>query len=144
MRHYNIAIMPGDGIGPEVIAEGVAALEAVADLDGGLKFETHYYDWGSEWYLRQGVMMPSDALKLLEAGGFNAILLGPVGDPRVADHIALWGMLLPIRQGLDQYINLRPIRLLRGVAGPLAGKGPKDIDIVCVRSEEPPGGQECR
>ena len=133
MRHYNIAIMPGDGIGPEVIAEGVAALQAVAELDGGLKFETHYYDWGSEWYLRQGVMMPSDALKLLEAGGFNAILLGPVGDPRVADHIALWGMLLPIRQGFDQYINLRPIRLLQGVTGPLAMKGPEDIDIVCVR-----------
>ena len=77
--------------------------------------------------------MPSDALKALEAGGFNAILLGPVGDPRVADHITLWGMLLPIRQGFDQYINLRPIRLLRGVIGPLAKKGPEDIDIVCVR-----------
>ena len=77
--------------------------------------------------------MPPDALKVLEAGGFNSILVGPVGDPRVPDHITLWGMLLPIRQGFDQYVNLRPIRLLHGVAGPLAGKGPKDIDIVCVR-----------
>ena len=133
MRHYNLAVMPGDGIGPEVIMEGVAALQAVAELDGGLKFETLDYDWGSERYLRQGEMMPADALKVLQARGFNGILVGPVGDPRVADHITLWGMLLPIRQDFDQYINLRPVRLLQGVAGPLAGKAPKDIDIICVR-----------
>jgi tartrate dehydrogenase/decarboxylase/D-malate dehydrogenase len=133
MRHYNIAVMPGDGIGPEVVTEGVASLKAVAELDRGLRFEIRDYDWGSERYLRQGAMMPPDALKLLEVEGFNAILVGPVGDPRVADHITLWGMLLPIRQGFDQYINLRPLRLIQGVAGPLAGKGPKDIDIVCVR-----------
>jgi len=113
--------------------EGVAALQAVAELDGGLKFETLDYDWGSERYLRQGEMMPADALKVLQARGFNGILVGPVGDPRVADHITLWGMLLPIRQDFDQYINLRPVRLLQGVAGPLAGKAPKDIDIICVR-----------
>jgi tartrate dehydrogenase/decarboxylase/D-malate dehydrogenase len=122
-----------DGIGSEVMTEGVAALQAVAELDGGLKFKTQDYDWGSERYLRQGAMMPADALKVLEAGAFNAILVGPVGDPRVADHITLWGMLLPIRQGFDQYINLRPVRLLEGVPSPLAGKGPKDIDILCVR-----------
>ena len=133
MRHYNIAVMPADGIGSEVMAEGVAALKAVAELDGGLKFKTQDYDWGSERYLRQGAMMPADALEVLEAGAFNAILVGPVGDPRVADHITLWGMLLPIRQGFDQYINLRPVRLLEGVPSPLAGKGPKDIDILCVR-----------
>src|SRR5271166_929186 len=133
MRHYNIAVMPADGIGPEVITEGVAVLRRVAELHGGLKFEFQDYDWGTERYLRQGAMMPPDALRLLEEGDFNAILLGPVGDPRVADHITLWGMLLPIRQGFDQYINLRPVRLMQGVAGPLAGKGPKDIDIVCVR-----------
>jgi isocitrate/isopropylmalate dehydrogenase len=122
MRHYNLAVMPGDGIGPEVITEGVAALQAVAELDGGLKFETQDYDWGSERYLRHGAMMPEDGLKVLEARDYNAILVGPVGDPRVADHITLWGMLLPIRQGFDQYINLRPVRLLEGVASPLAGK----------------------
>ncbi|MGO9515895.1 MAG: isocitrate/isopropylmalate family dehydrogenase, partial [Candidatus Korobacteraceae bacterium] len=133
MRHYNLAVMPGDCIGPEVIMEGVAALQAVAELDGGLKFETQDYDWGSERYLRLGAMMPVDWLKVLEARGYSAILVGPVGDPRVADHITLWGMLLPIRQGFDQYINLRPVRLLEGVAGPLAGKGPEDIDIICVR-----------
>src|ERR1035441_824360 len=151
MRHYNIAVMPADGIGPEVITEGVAVLRAVAELHGGLTFETQNYDWGSERDLRPGAMidgrqlevpervvdarqmMHPDALKVLEAGGFNAILVGPVGDPRVADHITLWGMLLPIRQGFDQYINLRPIRLLPGVAGPLAGKSSKDIDILCIR-----------
>ena len=133
MRHYKIAVMPGDGIGSEVMTEGVAVLHAVAELDGGLKFETQEFDWSTERYLRQGTMMPADALKVLETGGFQGILLGPVGDPRVADHITLWGMLLPIRQGFDQYINLRPVRLLEGVTGPLASKAPKDIDIVCVR-----------
>ncbi len=133
MRHYNLAVMPGDGIGSEVMTEGVAVLHAVAELDGGLKFATQEFDWSTERYLRQGTMMPADALKVLETGGFHGILLGPVGDPRVADHVTLWGMLLPIRQGFDQYINLRPVRLLEGVTGPLAGKGSKDIDIVCVR-----------
>src|ERR1017187_10171567 len=128
MRRYNIAIMPADGIGPEVITQGVAVLRAVAELHGGLDFETQNYDWGSERYLRLGAMMPPDALKVLEAGGFNSILVGPVGDPRVPDHITLWGMLLPIRQGFDQYINLRPARLLEGVASPLTGKSSKDID----------------
>jgi tartrate dehydrogenase/decarboxylase/D-malate dehydrogenase len=125
--------MPGDGIGPDVMSEAIAILQALAELDGGVKFETQHYDWGSERYLRYGAMMPLDAMKVLEAAGFNAILLGPVGDPRVADHITLWGMLLPIRQGFDQYINLRPVRLLQGVTSPLAGKRPQDIDIVCVR-----------
>jgi tartrate dehydrogenase/decarboxylase/D-malate dehydrogenase len=101
MRRYNIAVMPADGIGPEVITEGVAVLRAVAELHGGLEFETQNYDWCSERYLRLGAMMPPDALKVLEAGGFNSILVGPVGDPRVPDHITLWGMLLPIRQGFD-------------------------------------------
>ncbi|MGA2369578.1 MAG: tartrate dehydrogenase [Candidatus Korobacteraceae bacterium] len=133
MRHYNLAVMPGDGIGPDVMSEAIAILQALAELDGGVKFETQHYDWGSERYLRYGAMMPLDAMKVLEAAGFNAILLGPVGDPRVADHITLWGMLLPIRQGFDQYINLRPVRLLQGVTSPLAGKRPQDIDIVCVR-----------
>lgn len=133
MRHYNVAVMPGDGVGPEVIKEGLAALHAVAELDGGLKFEVRHYDWGTQRHLREGAMMPPDALRILEAGSFDAILLGPVGDPRVPDHITLWGMLLPIRQGFDQYINLRPVHLMAGVLSPLAGKAPKDIDIVCIR-----------
>lgn len=133
MRHYKIAVIPGDGIGPEVITEGLKSLQAVAELDGGLKFETQEFDWNSERHLRDGAMMPADALQTLERGGFAGILLGPVGDPRIPDHVTLWGLLLPIRQGFDQYINLRPVRLLEGVPGPLAGKTPKDIDIVCVR-----------
>jgi tartrate dehydrogenase/decarboxylase/D-malate dehydrogenase len=83
--------------------------------------------------LQHGAMMSPDGLATLEQGGFDAILLGPVGDPRVADHITLWGLLLPIRQNFDQYVNLRPMRLLPGVSSPLAGKGPADVDMVCVR-----------
>ena len=133
MQHYHIAVIPGDGIGAEVIPAGVQALRALAEAHGGLEFETRDFDWGSQRYLRQGAMMPKDALTTLERGGFDAILLGPVGDPRVPDHITLWGLLIPIRQGFDQYVNLRPMRLLAGITGPLAGKGPRDIDMVCVR-----------
>src|SRR5215469_1778380 len=78
-------------------------------------------------------MMPKDGLTVLEQGGFDGILLGPVGDPRVPDHLTLWGLLLPIRQGFDQYVNLRPMRLLPGVTSPLEGKGPAEIDMICVR-----------
>jgi tartrate dehydrogenase/decarboxylase / D-malate dehydrogenase len=133
MREYNIALIPGDGIGQEVVPEAVATLEAVAQMDGGFRCRFESFDWGSERYLEQGAMMSPDGLGVLERGGFQAILLGPVGDPRVPDHVTLWGLLLPLRQGFDQYVNLRPMRLLPGVSGPLAGKGPSDIDMVCVR-----------
>src|SRR5256714_237429 len=133
MRRYQLAVMPGDGIGPEVIAESVETLTSVAVVDGGFHFDVQQFDWGTERYLREGTMMPADGLTTLEQGGFDGILLGPVGDPRVADHITLWGLLLPMRQAFDQYVNLRPVRLLAGVSSPLAGKGPQDIDIVCVR-----------
>ncbi len=133
MRRYQLAVMPGDGIGPEVIAESVETLTSVAVVDGGFDFDVQQFDWGTERYLREGAMMPADGLTTLERGGFDGILLGPVGDPRVADHITLWGLLLPMRQAFDQYVNLRPVRLLPGVRSPLAGKGSQDIDIVCVR-----------
>lgn len=133
MKHYNIAVLPADGIGVEVIPAGVEALRAVAEAHGGFRFETREFDWGTARYLREGAMMPKVALQTLECGGFDAILLGPVGDPRVPDHITLWGLLIPIRQGFDQYVNLRPMRLLAGIQGPLAGKGPKHVDMVCVR-----------
>lgn len=133
MKHYHLAVIAGDGIGAEVIPAGVQVLRALAEAHGGLGFETREFDWGTRRYLREGAMMPQDALPTLERGGFDAILLGPVGDPRVADHITLWGLLIPIRQGFDQYVNLRPMRLLAGITGPLAGKGPKDVDMVCVR-----------
>jgi tartrate dehydrogenase/decarboxylase/D-malate dehydrogenase len=133
MNHYRIAVLPGDGIGAEIIPEGLQTLRALAELRGDFQIETQEFNWGSARYLREGSMMPADGLAILERGGFNAILLGPVGDPRVPDHITLWGLLLPIRQGFEQYVNLRPMRLLPGVRSPLAGKGPADIDMVCVR-----------
>jgi tartrate dehydrogenase/decarboxylase / D-malate dehydrogenase len=133
MRHYQIAVLPGDGIGPEVITESLQGLEALAQLHGGFRLDTRQFDWGTERYLREGAMMPKDGLAILEQGGFDGILLGPIGDPRVPDHLTLWGLLLPLRQGFDQYVNLRPMRLLPGVRSPLAGKGYPEIDMVCVR-----------
>jgi len=133
MRHYQIAVLPGDGIGPEVITESVQSLGVLAQLHGGFQLDMQQFDWGTERYLREGAMMPKDGLTVLERGGFDGILLGPIGDPRVPDHLTLWGLLLPLRQGFDQYVNLRPMRLLPGVRSPLAGKGPAEINIVCIR-----------
>jgi tartrate dehydrogenase/decarboxylase/D-malate dehydrogenase len=133
VRDYHIAVIPADGIGREVIPEALATLDAAAERDGGFRGRYETFDWGSERYLRASGMMPADGLATLEHGGFDAILLGPVGDPRVPDHVTLWGLLLPLRQGFDQYVNLRPMRLLPGVPSPLAGKGPAEIDMLCVR-----------
>lgn len=133
MRDYNIALIPADGIGREVVPEAVATIDAVAELDGGFRCHYQTFDWGSEHYLAHGAMMTPDGVGSLERGGFDAILLGPVGDPRVPDNVSLWGLLLPLRQGLEQYVNLRPMRLLPGVRSPLADKDPSHIDMVCVR-----------
>jgi tartrate dehydrogenase/decarboxylase/D-malate dehydrogenase len=133
MNEYHLAVMPGDGIGPEVIAESVKTLDTLEELHGGLRFDIESFDWGTKRYLREGTMMPSDGLNRLEHGGFDSILLGPVGDPRVPDHITLWGLVLPLRQSFDQYVNLRPTRLLPGVRSPLANRQAGEIDIVCVR-----------
>lgn len=130
-RHYRLAVLPGDGIGNEVIAESLKVLEHIKKIDSGISFSLDTYDWGTEYYLKNGKMMPDDGIKQLEKGKYDGILLGPVGDPRVADHITLWGLLLPIRQQFDQYVNLRPVRLFEGVSGPLKKQAP--IDIVCVR-----------
>ena len=133
MRHYQIAVIPGDGIGPEVIMESIHTLDVLAQLQGGFQLDVQQFDWGTEHYLREGAMMPKDGLSVLEQGGFDGILLGPVGDPRLPDHLTLWGLLLPLRQGFDQYVNLRPMRLLPGVRSPLVGKGPAEINMVCIR-----------
>lgn len=131
-REYRIAVIPGDGIGEEVVPEGCKVLKTVEEIVGGFRLLSVEYPWGSQYYLRHGRMMPQDALKTLE--GFNAIYLGAVGMPAaVPDHVTLWGLLLPIRKGFEQYVNVRPIRLLPGLAGPLRNKGPEDIDFVCVR-----------
>lgn len=129
---YQIALLPGDGIGQEVIPAGRKVLEAAAEVLGGFQLHFREFDWGTSYYLRHQRMMPADALKTL--ADFEAIYLGAVGLPgAVPDHVTLWGMLLPIRKGFEQYINLRPVRLLPGVQGPLRARGPQDIDFICVR-----------
>ncbi len=131
MKHYSIACIPGDGIGREVIAAGKRVLETAQQLDGGFRLSFEEFPWSCEYYLQHGEMMPKDGLKILE--GFDAIYLGAVGFPTVPDHISLWGLLLPIRQGFDQYANFRPVKLLPGIPCPLRDKGPEQIDFVCVR-----------
>jgi tartrate dehydrogenase/decarboxylase/D-malate dehydrogenase len=123
-----IAVLGGDGVGPEVTAEAVRVLRAVGDV-GKPAVELNEFPWGTSWYLAHGEMMPADALDRLR--DFDAILLGAVGSPEVPDHITLRDLLLRIRFGFDQYVNLRPARLLRGVDSPLAHK--RKVDIIFVR-----------
>ncbi|MBI5167365.1 MAG: tartrate dehydrogenase [candidate division NC10 bacterium] len=130
MSRYRIAVIPGDGVGVEVVAEGIKVLEATAKVVEGLGFKFTSFGWGSEFYLRHGQMMPSDALDVLR--DFDAIYLGAMGDPRIPDHITLEA-LLSIRRGFDQYICLRPAYLYPGVPTPLAGKKPGAIDMVVIR-----------
>src|SRR3989441_778777 len=129
MRH-RIAVIPGDGIGKEVVPEGMSVLEAVGRRFG-FEFEWEAFDWSCEVYTRTGRMMPEDGLEQL--GRFEAISLGAVGSPGVPDRVPWWGLLIPIRRGFRQYINLRPVRLVKGVRSPLADRGPADIDMVIVR-----------
>ncbi len=131
MNTYKIAVIAGDGIGPEVIAEGVKVLERVAELDGGFQFEFTHFPWGCEYYLKEGRMMAEDGLEQLQ--NFDAILLGAVGYPGVPDHISLWDLLLVIRKHFDQYINLRPVKLLKGAPCPLADAKQEEIDMVFIR-----------
>ncbi|MBV9120741.1 MAG: tartrate dehydrogenase [Chloroflexi bacterium] len=131
MRVHTVAAIPGDGIGHDVIAEGRRVLEAAAKVDGGFELRFQEFPWGCQYYLEHGRMAPPEFLSDLR--GFEAIYLGAVGYPGVPDHISLWDLLLPIRKAFNQYVNLRPVRLLSGVPTPLAGRGPRDIDLVCVR-----------
>jgi tartrate dehydrogenase/decarboxylase/D-malate dehydrogenase len=127
---FNIALIPGDGIGGEVVPEGVRVLEALAEHYGfEIKFEA--FPYGCRYYLNHGVMMPADGLEQLS--GFDAILLGAVGNPNVPDHVSLWGLLIPIRRHFQQYVNLRPVRLLPGIRSPLTGRKAEDIDFYIVR-----------
>jgi len=125
-----IAVIPGDGIGKEVIPHGKRALE-VAGSKHGVKFEWTEFDWSCETYHATGEMMPEDGIEQLRE--FDAIYLGAVGFPGVPDHVSLWGLLIKIRRDFDQYVNLRPVRLFEGVPCPLAGKKPGDIDMLVVR-----------
>jgi tartrate dehydrogenase/decarboxylase/D-malate dehydrogenase len=129
MRH-RIAVIPGDGIGNEVVPEGQRVLEAAARRFG---FELAWseFDWSCERFKKTGRMMPEDGLDQLRA--CDAIFLGAVGAPGVPDHVSLWGLLIPIRRTFRQYVNLRPVRLLRGVRSPLADRSPAEIDMIIVR-----------
>ena len=131
MSTYRIATIPGDGIGKEVIPAGRRLLEALAASTPGLAFEFEDFDWGGDYYRRHGVMMPADGLDALRDK--DAILFGSAGDPQIPDHITLWGLRLKICQGLDQYANVRPTRILPGIDAPLKRCGPADLDWVIVR-----------
>ena len=130
MASHRIACVPGDGIGKEVVPEGVRVLEA-AGRRHGVAFDFEVFDWSCERYAETGRLMPEDGLDRL--AGFDSIFLGAVGWPTVPDHVSLWGLLIPIRRRFDQYVNLRPVRLLKGIRSPLAGRGPEDIDFLVVR-----------
>ncbi len=127
---YRIALIPGDGIGKEVVPEGRRVLERAGELCGA-RFEFEEFAWGSEHFLAHGRMMPSDALERLRP--FEAIFLGAVGDPRVPDHATLNGLLLPIRRTFDQFACVRPAVFYEGTQSPLAGRKPGEIDFVVVR-----------
>jgi tartrate dehydrogenase/decarboxylase/D-malate dehydrogenase len=132
MATHQIAVIAGDGIGQEVMREGLKALRTLQEIVPGLQFEFEEFPWGSDYYREHGVMMPEDALKTLAE--FDAIYFGAVGDPQhVPDHITLNGLILPIRKSFQQYACMRPVQLLPGVSCPLVGKTPQDIDFVVVR-----------
>lgn len=130
MKRYKIAVIEGDGIGREVVPEGIRTLEAAGRLHD-IKFSWHHFDWSCDRYLKTGRMMPEDGLDQLS--GFDAIYLGAVGSPRVPDHVSLWGLLIPIRRTFHQYVNLRPCRLLQGISTPLKDFPPGEIDFCIVR-----------
>ena len=129
-KKMKIAVIPGDGIGNEVVPEGLSVLEA-AGRRFGFEFQWDHFDWSCERFKKTGSMMPADGLDQLRP--YDAIYLGAVGYPGVPDHISLWGLLIPIRRGFQQYINLRPVRMFEGLKSPLADRKPGDIDYYIVR-----------
>lgn len=132
MQDYNIAVIPGDGIGTEVVPEGIRVLDAVASRFD-IRFRWDYFDFAScDYYLKHGSMLPDNWFDTLSQ--YDAIFFGAVGDPaRVPDHISLWGSLLQFRRAFDQYVNLRPCRLMPGIRSPLANRMPGEIDFYVVR-----------
>ena len=130
VQRYRIAVIPGDGIGKEVVPEGMRVLEA-AGARFGFEFDWDEFPWSCETFAETGRMMPEDGLDQIR--GHDAIFLGAVGFPGIPDHVSLWGLLIPIRRAMNQYVNLRPVRLLAGVTSPLAGRTAEDIDFVVVR-----------
>lgn len=130
MKTFHIAVIEGDGIGKEVVPEGIRVLEAAGQCFG-FQFEWRPFDWSCETYAKTGKMMPEDGLRQLQP--FDAIFLGAVGHPSVPDHVSLWGLLIPIRRGFRQYVNLRPVRLFEGIETPLKNWKPGQIDFCIVR-----------
>ena len=130
MQRYRIALIPGDGIGREVVPEGVRVLEAAASRFG-FAFQWDEFPWSCDYYQQHGRMMPEDGLERIR--NHDAIFLGAVGWPTVPDHVSLWGLLIPIRREFRQYANVRPVRLMPGVKSPLAGRQVGDIDFIVVR-----------
>ena len=131
MSEYKLAVIAGDGVGPEVISEGRKVLDALAGSPDAPQFQCTDFPWGSDYYRETGRLMPEDGLEQLEA--FDAILFGAVGDPQIPDHVTLHGLLLPMRRTFDQGVCIRPAYLYPGVESPLAGKRPGDIDLVIFR-----------
>lgn len=131
MKTYKLAAIPGDGIGTEVVAAGVAVLDALAARDGGFRFATDHFDWGGDYYLKHGRMMPEDGRDQIK--DHDAILFGSAGHPDIPDHITLWGLRLAICQPFDQYANVRPTRVLPGITSPLRNVEDTELDWVIVR-----------
>lgn len=127
---YRVALIPGDGIGLEVVPEAVRVLERLSEVHG-FRMDFTPFSYSCAHYLEQGIMLPEGAFDRLKE--FDAILLGAVGDPRVPDHVSLWGLLIPIRRAFQQYVNVRPVKLLPGVKSPLAGRSAADLDFIVVR-----------
>jgi tartrate dehydrogenase/decarboxylase/D-malate dehydrogenase len=127
---HRIAVIPGDGIGKETIKEGIRVLERVASRFG-IDLSWDFFPWGCEYYIKYGQMMPKKGLEIIRE--YDAIYFGAVGHPDVLDHISLWGLLIPIRRGFQQYVNLRPIKLLKGISSPLRNQKPGSLDLVIVR-----------
>ncbi len=131
MREYSIAVIPGDGIGPEVIGAGLQVLQVLEKQVRDFHLNVEEFPWGSDYYEQRGAMMPEDGLNRLRP--FDAIYFGAVGSPGLPDDVTLWGLRLPICQGFDQYANIRPTRILRGLASPLRACGAGDLNWVIVR-----------
>ncbi|MBZ4683062.1 MAG: tartrate dehydrogenase/decarboxylase / D-malate dehydrogenase [Fusobacteriaceae bacterium] len=131
MKKFKIAVIPGDGIGTEVINEGIKVLKKIEELEPSISFEFETFPWGCEYYLKTGKMMDENGMEILK--NFDAIYLGAVGFPGVPDHISLWDLLLRIRKGFDQYINIRPVKLLKGAPCPLKDVKREEIDMLFIR-----------
>src|SRR3569832_2322860 len=129
-KKYRIAVIPGDGIGKETTPEGLRVLDAAARRFG-FEMELAHYDWSCATYQKTGRMMPEDGMDRLKDS--DSSFLGAVGWPGVPDHVSLWGLLIPIRRGFDQYVTLRPVRLIEGVPSPLANRKPGELDFWVVR-----------